>query len=168
MLDTETSIFGNPDSIKRGIAALSAPVSILAYGGTANWLSGLPSIGKLLIVDPITVPEYDLAALPSFQDQYFRSEILRKVRRPPLSSHESSLARLLTEASTVSLLELAYLHGLPPSLALSPTTICYKTAACMSEKLAEALTLREPYRRLQPWPSREAILASLMAEFLVD
>lgn len=167
MLDTETSIFGSSDSIKRGIAALSAPVSILAYGGTANWLSGLPSIGKLLIVDPITVPEYDLAALPSYQDQYFRSEILRKVCHFPLSSHESSLARLLRESSTVSLLELAYLQGLPPSLALSTATICYKTAACIGEKRIETLTLKEPYRHFQPWPSREAILASLMSEFLL-
>lgn len=168
VVDTGTSVFGSPQTIGRGVAALPAPVPVLAYGGCANWLSGFPNVGKVLIVDPVPEPEYDLAALPSFQDQYFRSEILRKVRRPPLSSHESSLSQLLTEACSVSLLELAHLQGLPPALSLNVPALCYRTAHCLSAQSFETLTLREPYRRLQPWPSREDIVACLMEELLAE
>lgn len=168
VLDTETSLFGSPGAIKRAISVLPSPVSVLAYSGTANWLSDCSSLGKVMVVDPVVNPEYDLAALPSHQDQWLRSEVLRKVRRRPLLTREDSLSELLREAHTVSLLELAWLQGLPPALRLTCPLLCYKTAQTLSHSPLPTLTLREPWKRLQPWPNRESILASLFSEFLLD
>ena len=167
VLDTETSLFGHPDEIYRGVSSLPPPVSVLAIGGAANWLSPVPSLHRVVIVDPVYDPAYDLAALPSYVDQRLKSVALRKVRKRLDRGRDVELAAAMVEASAASLLELATLQGLPPVLGLSVPHIVYKTAGSFSSRAnTSVLEVCEPYRLLHPAPTREHLLARLLSQFI--
>lgn len=165
VLDTETSLFSAADEVHRGVSAMPSPFSIVAVGGAVNWLSQEHTPQRVIVVDPIADPGRDLAALPSYWDQLLKSRAFSRMRRRLEGDRDEELAKVLRESAAASILELAHMQGIPPALSLSVPHVFYKTANCVpSSRASSCLEIAEPFKRLQPAPSREHFLARLLRD----